>query len=153
MSFHRRRYTWPSLATSPNRSSPPAGLQRYIPYPHIAAEYMFKLVVLLMPGHMWGSLLLQQCPAFLVRLTWIVFVMGGRWPYSWCLVGCCRQDLFNIARNISFFSSRFVSVQVVHHIAVSIRPLPGRNCVSFYPIYPTPPLEQDMTQGQFWSGV
>ncbi len=20
--------------------------------------------------------------------------MGGRWPYSWCLVGCCRQDLF-----------------------------------------------------------
>ena len=25
------------------------------------------------------------------------FVMGGKWPYSWCLVGCCRQDLFNIA--------------------------------------------------------
>ena len=45
-------------------------------------------------------LLLQQCPACLVRLTWIVFVMGGRWPYSWCLVGCCRQDLFNIARSI-----------------------------------------------------
>ena len=49
---------------------------------------------------MSSSLLLQQCPASLVRLTWIVFVMGGRWPYSWCLVGCCRQDLFNIARNI-----------------------------------------------------
>ena len=47
-----------------------------------------------------SSLLFQQCPACLVRLTWIVFVMGGRWPYSWCLVGCCRQDLFNIARNI-----------------------------------------------------
>ena len=43
-----------------------------------------------------SSLLLQQCPACLVRLTWIVFVMGGRWPYSWCLVGCCCQDLFNI---------------------------------------------------------
>ena len=40
------------------------------------------------------SLLLQQCPACLVRLTWIVFVMGGRWPYSWCFVVCCRQDLF-----------------------------------------------------------
>ena len=38
---------------------------------------------------MSSSLLLQQCPACLVRLTWIVFVMGGRWPYSWCLVGCC----------------------------------------------------------------
>ena len=47
-----------------------------------------------------SSLLLQQWPACLVRLTWIVFVMEGRWPYSWCLVGCSRQDLFNIARNI-----------------------------------------------------
>ena len=49
---------------------------------------------------MSSSLLLQQWPAWLVRLAWIVFVMGGRWPYSWCLVGCCLQDLFNIARNI-----------------------------------------------------
>ena len=47
--------------------------------------------------HGSSSLLLQQCPAC---LTWIVFVMGGRWPYSWCLVRCCRQDLFNIARSI-----------------------------------------------------
>ena len=47
-----------------------------------------------------SSLLLQQCPACLVRLTWIVFVIGGRWPYSWCLVGCCFQDLFRIARSI-----------------------------------------------------
>ena len=49
---------------------------------------------------MSASLLLQQCPACLVHLTWIVFVMGGRWPYSWRLVGCWRQDLFKIARNI-----------------------------------------------------
>ena len=49
---------------------------------------------------MSSSLLLQQYPACLVRLTCIVFVMGGRWPYSWCLVGCCCQDLFNIALNI-----------------------------------------------------
>ena len=46
------------------------------------------------------SLLLQQCLAYLVRLTCIVFVMGGKWLYSWCLVGCCHQDLFNIALNI-----------------------------------------------------
>ena len=38
------------------------------------------------------SLLFQQYPACLVRLTCIVFVMGGRW-----LVGCYRQDFFNIA--------------------------------------------------------
>ena len=49
---------------------------------------------------MSSSLLLQQCPTCLVYIAWIVFVMGGRWPYSWCLVGCCRQDLFNIARSI-----------------------------------------------------
>ena len=49
---------------------------------------------------MSSSLLLQQCPACLVHLTWIVFLIGGRWPYSWCLVGCCRQDLFKIARSI-----------------------------------------------------
>ena len=49
---------------------------------------------------MSSSLLLQQCPACLARLTWIVFVMRGRRPYSWCFVGCCRQDLFKIARSI-----------------------------------------------------
>ena len=44
---------------------------------------------------MSSYLLLQQCPACLVRPTCVVFVMGGRWPYSLCLVGCCRQDLCN----------------------------------------------------------
>ena len=39
---------------------------------------------------MSSSLLLQPWPACLVHLTCIVFVMGGRWPYSWSLVGCCR---------------------------------------------------------------
>ena len=38
------------------RSSPLAGLQGYIPYPHIAAECMFVLVVRLLPGHMWESI-------------------------------------------------------------------------------------------------
>ena len=48
---------------------------------------------------MSSSLLLQQCPACLVRLTWIDFVIGGRWPYSWCLVGCCCQDLLRISKH------------------------------------------------------
>ena len=50
---------------------------------------------------MSSSLLPQPCPACLVRLTWIVFVMRGRWPYGWCFVGCCLQDLFYIARSIN----------------------------------------------------
>ena len=37
------------------------------------------------------SLLLQQCPACLVCLTWIVFMMGGRWPYSWCFGGVAAR--------------------------------------------------------------
>ena len=46
--------------------------------------------------------------------------MGGRWPCSCCFVGCCLQDLFNIACSIlvelpsSLFSSRLVSIHVVH---------------------------------------
>ena len=38
-------------------------------------------------------LLLKQCSACLVRLTWIVFVMGGRWAYSWCVVGVLPPGL------------------------------------------------------------
>ena len=82
------------------RSSSLAGLQGYIPYPRVAAECMFVLVIHRSTSLMSSSLLLQECPACVVRLTLIVFVMGGRWPYSWCLVGCCRQDLFNITRSI-----------------------------------------------------
>ena len=49
---------------------------------------------------MSSSLLLQQCPACLVRLTWIFLVMGSKWSYSCYFVECCFQDLFNIARII-----------------------------------------------------
>ena len=56
MSCRRHGYPWSSLATSPYHSSPLAGLQVYIPYPHIAAVCMFELVILLLPGHMWGSI-------------------------------------------------------------------------------------------------
>ena len=53
---------------------------------------------------MSSSLLLQQSPACLVRLTWIVFVMGGRWPYSWCFVMCCRQGILKKALNSKYFN-------------------------------------------------
>ena len=67
LSCRQHRYPWPSLATSPCRSSPLVGLQGYIPYPHIAAVCMFELVVLLLLGHMWGSIgvhHLWACPCF-----------------------------------------------------------------------------------------
>ena len=69
---------------------------------------------------MSSSLLLQQCPACLVRLTCTVFVMGGRWPYSWCYVGVASRtcsillETFLCNYHLTFFSSCLVSVQVVH---------------------------------------
>ena len=56
MSRRQHGYPWPSLATSPYRSSPLPGLQGYNPYPHRAAVCMFERVVLLLNGHMWGSI-------------------------------------------------------------------------------------------------
>ena len=45
------------------------------------------------------SLLLQQCPACLVRLTWIAFVMGGRWPNSWCFTTLIfREEHYSFPR-------------------------------------------------------
>ena len=50
----------------------------------------------------------------------MVLKIEGRWPYSFCFVGCCFQDLFNITRRIlvqvssDSFSIRLVRVQVVH---------------------------------------
>ena len=69
---------------------------------------------------MSSSLFLKQCPACLVHLIWIIFVMGGWWPYSYCFVEYCLQDLFNNAHSILaylpliFFSSLLVSIHVVH---------------------------------------
>ena len=69
---------------------------------------------------MSSSLLFQQCPVCLVRLIWIVFLMGGKWPYSCCFVGCCLPGLFNIASSIlvslpsSFFFLFFSFVYIPH---------------------------------------
>ena len=126
MSCRQHGYPWRSLTTSLYHSSLLAGLQGYIPYPHIAVRagrpaFAWPYAgVYRSTSLMSSSLLPQQCPACLVRLTCIVFVMGSKWPYSWCLVGCCPQDLFNIVLNIlvsllsCFFFSRLVCVQVVH---------------------------------------
>ena len=133
MSHHQRRSTWPSPATRPYRPSLPVGLQCYILYRHRAVVWGFSWSSCL-SSSMWrgpqelslmsSSLHLQPCPACLVRLTWIVFVIGGRWPYSCCFVGCCLQDLSNIARSIlvylpsSFFSICLVSVHVMHPYSI-----------------------------------
>ena len=52
---------------------------------------------------MSSSLLLQLCPACLIRLTWLVFVMEGRWPYSSCFVSISSR----ITRSGTFICATF----------------------------------------------
>ena len=83
---------------------------------------------------MSSSLLLQQCPACLVRLTRIACEMGGMWPYSCFFVGCCFHDLFKTARSIlvqlpsSLVSRRFVRVEVVQPYSSTDTTIAWKNC-------------------------
>ena len=83
MSCRQYRYPWPSLATSPYRSSPLAGLQDYIPYPHRAAVCMFEMVVLVLLCHMWGYCDHHVVPPVRISLTLsrhfsLSFIASGR---------------------------------------------------------------------------
>ena len=80
MSCRQHGYPWPSLAISPYHSSLPAGLQVYILCLHIAAVCKFELVVLLLLGHMWGSigvhhLRARPCFSSSVRRVWTTTIM------------------------------------------------------------------------------
>ena len=77
MSCRQHGYPWPSLATSPYHSSPPAGLQGYILCPHIVAVCKFELVVLLLLGHMWGSIGVHHLWASNIYTYIYVRVCGG----------------------------------------------------------------------------
>ena len=71
MSCRKHGYPWPSLASSPNRSLHPAGLQGYIPYSH--RMYVRAGRPAIARPYVWvhrstplksSSLLLQQCPEY-----------------------------------------------------------------------------------------
>ena len=106
MSCWQHRYPWSSLTTPPYRSLLLAGLQGYIPYLHRATVCRFESSSWLCSA-MWRGPqehityeLVPTSPA-VSRMpgssNFDTFMMGGRWPYSSCFVGCC---LFNIARSI-----------------------------------------------------
>ena len=81
------------------------------------------------------SLLFPPCPAC---LAWMVFEMGGSYPYSSCFVGYCLQDLFNTAHSIlvqllsSFLSIRLLSVHVVRPYSSIDITAAWKNCSLFY---------------------
>ena len=85
-----------------------------------------------------SSLLLQQCPACLVRLTLIVFVtvVGGRTvAVLWgAVTRTCSILLASFSCSCRPASSPYILLVSTWciHIAVSILPLLGRNCASFY---------------------
>ena len=79
-------YPWPSLAISPYHSSPLAGLQGYIPYPHIAAVCMYELLLL---GHMRGSIGVHHLWARLAS------------PAVSCMSGSSSLDSFRDGRQVA----------------------------------------------------
>ena len=124
--YDDNHYTTATCLYCPSDLAGPPGL---ILCQHRAVVDWFKKVIQTLLVHVKGSTGVHHlwvCPyssssvACQLCLTWIVYMMGGRWPYSCCLVGCCLQDLFNTARRIlvqlpsSFFSICFVSIHVVH---------------------------------------
>ena len=85
---------------------------------------------------MSSSLLLQQCPACVVRLTFIAFVAGVRIVGAlWGVAArTCSILLATFLCNyrLAYSLTVLLASRSCIHIAVSIPLLPGRNCVSFY---------------------
>ena len=87
MLCRQQGYPWPSPATSPYRSLPPAGLQGYILYPHKAAVCMFKLVVLLLLGR--------------TPLEYITYELVLASPAVSCISGSSSLDSFCDGRQVA----------------------------------------------------
>ena len=86
------RFPWLSLAIRLYHPSLTAGSYDYIMCLYRAVVDRFYLlrwcqVVYRRTSLMHSFLLLQQCPACLVRQIWMVLEMGSWWPYSCCFVG------------------------------------------------------------------
>ena len=77
---------------------------------------------------MSSFLLLHQCPACLVRLTLIVFVMGSRWPYSWCFV---TMITFTIILRLAEFYSIIFRIYIPNIVEQRMNFKTSKNKVSF----------------------
>ena len=64
-------------------------------------------------------LLLQQCPACLVRLILIVFMMGGWWPYSCSFVGVLPPGLVQYCSQHSLYQYK-IEVFVTYKLVLNI---------------------------------
>ena len=73
---------------------------------------------------MSSSLLLQQCPACLVRLTRIVFVMGGRWPNS-------SIDTTAAWKKLRFILSVRSDFNMINSLSIAVHAFVSRVSMSF----------------------
>ena len=103
MSRWLRGSFWPSPATLLYRPLLQVGLQTHILYQHKVVMYTFYRVVLPLVVHVkeyvaFESVLTSQTVSRMSGSSnFDSFLMGGTWPYSCCFIGCCLQDLFNMA--------------------------------------------------------
>ena len=127
MSRHQHGYPWASRANPLYRLSLPVGLQgaadvcRFLVDAAVVCRSQVDAAVVCRSqvdvlafarpceevhrrtSLMSSSLLLQQWPACLVILTWIVFVMGGKWPYSCSIVGCCLVQEIRVQSQVALY--------------------------------------------------
>ena len=132
LSCHQHWYPWPFLAISPDCSSLLADPQGYILYHHRAAVCRFELVSLLLLGygehHLWAR---PRSPTvfYMSGSSNIIFVMGCRWPYSWCFVGCCLHfifvykgfSLYDLVKNIpnnDHFENKIITIIIIRIIII-----------------------------------
>ena len=108
-SYWQHGLLWLSFLAPPYQSLPLACPLHSIHYLHRADWCRFLLVNLHWCVHRRMSLrslslILQQSPACLVHLTWIVCVIGSKWLYCCFLVWYCLQDLFSRQHKASLCS-------------------------------------------------
>ena len=119
-------YPWPSLATSPYHSSPPAGLQSYILCPHIAAVCKFGLVVLLLLGLMWGSIgvhHLRARPCFSSSVLRVWFVLSEKISRiltitntKWCILRANQRRPYSACVSEFWDNSVINKTQLSEHV-------------------------------------
>ena len=127
MSCRQHRYPWPSLATSPYRSSPRADLPGYIPYPHKAAVCIFELVVLFLLGHMWGSIGVYH--------FWLIFLSG--WISKYQKLVAWLYHFLNCSLPLYFLNSLWIYCLILswfslYFIGVSIRQADTKSQLIFF---------------------
>ena len=112
--WHRQHaFSWLSLSLSPHLSLSSLSPDRSPKLTPVSIQSWCKLFLPRWPTlacpcagvhrrtlFMGSSLLLQQCPACLIRLTWTVFEAGSKRSYYCGFMGYCCQNLFKTARSI-----------------------------------------------------